>query len=306
MANVAHSTLTGAELHEPKGVASAPAGTVYVANGSGSGSWADVGTASFTGMVADFITPVAPSGWLELDGSVISTSTYSGLYGVMAMQSSGTRTNGSAIVTSIPSTAQFKVGYYVFGTGIATGTTILSIDSASQVTLSGNASSSGSSTFAVSPWLLNTGTIKLPDTTTAGRYRRSRTSSTKVGDLQADQNQAHTHSLSVSGTTSSDGSHTHTASVTDPGHFHLLNSSNTGSAASKTFIEGAGAGIVGGGGSFGPQATLSIVTNTTGVTVSNASNGAHTHTVTSTGTSGSAGSTEARPLSLVVITCVKT
>lgn len=34
-----HSTLTGADLHEPKGVESAPAGTVYVANGTGSGSW---------------------------------------------------------------------------------------------------------------------------------------------------------------------------------------------------------------------------------------------------------------------------
>lgn len=35
----AHASLTGAELHEPKGVAAASAKTVYVANGSGSGSW---------------------------------------------------------------------------------------------------------------------------------------------------------------------------------------------------------------------------------------------------------------------------
>lgn len=35
----AHSTLTGADLHEPKGVASAASGQVYVANGSGSGVW---------------------------------------------------------------------------------------------------------------------------------------------------------------------------------------------------------------------------------------------------------------------------
>ena len=39
MANVNHSTLTDPYLHEPKGVASAGAGTVYVANGSGSGTW---------------------------------------------------------------------------------------------------------------------------------------------------------------------------------------------------------------------------------------------------------------------------
>ena len=41
MANVNHSTLTDPYLHEPKGVASAGAGTVYVANGSGSGTWVE-------------------------------------------------------------------------------------------------------------------------------------------------------------------------------------------------------------------------------------------------------------------------
>lgn len=39
MANVLHSALTGAELHEPKGIASAVNHTVYVANGAGSGSY---------------------------------------------------------------------------------------------------------------------------------------------------------------------------------------------------------------------------------------------------------------------------
>ncbi len=37
-----HKDLTGAELHEPKGAASAASGTVYVANGSGSGSWTSI------------------------------------------------------------------------------------------------------------------------------------------------------------------------------------------------------------------------------------------------------------------------
>ena len=39
MANVNHSALTDPYLHEPKGVASASTGEVYVANGSGSGTW---------------------------------------------------------------------------------------------------------------------------------------------------------------------------------------------------------------------------------------------------------------------------
>jgi hypothetical protein len=39
MANVLHSSLTGAELHEPKGANTASQDTVYVSNGAGSGAW---------------------------------------------------------------------------------------------------------------------------------------------------------------------------------------------------------------------------------------------------------------------------
>lgn len=39
MAQVEHSTLTSADLHEPKGVATADVNTVYMADGGGSGSW---------------------------------------------------------------------------------------------------------------------------------------------------------------------------------------------------------------------------------------------------------------------------
>lgn len=41
-----HASLTDPELHEPKGVASASANTVYRATGAGSGSWGKVTTAN--------------------------------------------------------------------------------------------------------------------------------------------------------------------------------------------------------------------------------------------------------------------
>lgn len=47
-----HASLTGASLHEPKGVAAAAAGTVYKANGSGSGSWT---TIDYTSVPAGFV-----------------------------------------------------------------------------------------------------------------------------------------------------------------------------------------------------------------------------------------------------------
>ena len=37
--SVEHSTLTGSDLHEPKGAAAANADEVYIANGAGSGTW---------------------------------------------------------------------------------------------------------------------------------------------------------------------------------------------------------------------------------------------------------------------------
>jgi hypothetical protein len=57
MAEIAHSALTDPQLHEPKGISTALTGTVYRANGAGSGTWvptqyvlsgvlADVSTAS--------------------------------------------------------------------------------------------------------------------------------------------------------------------------------------------------------------------------------------------------------------------
>lgn len=39
MANVNHGTLTDPYLHEPKGISSASAGEVYIADGAGSGAW---------------------------------------------------------------------------------------------------------------------------------------------------------------------------------------------------------------------------------------------------------------------------
>jgi len=55
MANVQHSALTGSDLHEPKGVASATAGKVYISDGSGSGAWTSAGEI-ITGYIEDVST----------------------------------------------------------------------------------------------------------------------------------------------------------------------------------------------------------------------------------------------------------
>lgn len=46
---VEHAALTGASLHEPKGVAAAAANTVYVADGVGSGTWQKITASQLSG-----------------------------------------------------------------------------------------------------------------------------------------------------------------------------------------------------------------------------------------------------------------
>lgn len=300
MSNVAHATLTGSDIHEPKGITSASLGTAYIANGSGSGSWQNVGTSSFTGMIADFVSPVAPTGWLELDGSIINTTTFAGLYAVMTITTTGTRANSSPVVTSIADTSQFSIGYFAYGTGIIAGTTIVSIDSASQITLSNNSTSSGTATFAISPWALNNGTIQLPDLKTAGRYRRSRTSGSKIGDIQATQNLAHSHTGSLTtGNQSNDHTHTYSGTTGSENQSHNHNYT-AASAVSVTSVGTGGGNAVATGSATSGTENQSHQHAYSGTTSGISTN--HTHSVTIP----SDGASEARPVTLVVMTCVKT
>lgn len=83
MANVEHASLTGAALHEPKGVEVATIGQVYVANGLGSGSWTSLTSTNPVGFVGDFAGSVAPPGWLLCFGQAISRTTYAQLFAVV-------------------------------------------------------------------------------------------------------------------------------------------------------------------------------------------------------------------------------
>jgi microcystin-dependent protein len=76
---IAHSALTGSDLHEPKGVATAVAGTVYAANGSGSGSWTDPNTlitsSVFTTGDVKFTLKTSEVGWVAMDDGTIGDAT---------------------------------------------------------------------------------------------------------------------------------------------------------------------------------------------------------------------------------------
>jgi microcystin-dependent protein len=80
----AHKDMTGADLHEPKGVAEATSGQVYVADGSGSGSWTTQQSQVPVGSVTDYAGTSAPSGWLFCYGQAISRTTYATLYAALS------------------------------------------------------------------------------------------------------------------------------------------------------------------------------------------------------------------------------
>jgi hypothetical protein len=111
-----------------------PNGKVFVLGGEYSGT-AGIANWSAYGDVYDPVantwTPIAPY-------PPISNCPIVGLYG-------GSTTAGSPMVTGMnpPSTAGFQVGWTVSGSGIPANTTILSVDSTSQVTLSNSATLTG-------------------------------------------------------------------------------------------------------------------------------------------------------------------
>jgi hypothetical protein len=66
---VRHADLTGSELHEPKGITSAPTNGVYVKTSSGSGTWKKIPPTSLEGITAngiagDFVVSDGSGGFL--------------------------------------------------------------------------------------------------------------------------------------------------------------------------------------------------------------------------------------------------
>lgn len=75
-----HNVISDPDIHEPKGIASASDGEVYVANGAGSGAWTAPGGATFGEMKvinnATTITPgAAADGTLNTDSDYVKVDT---------------------------------------------------------------------------------------------------------------------------------------------------------------------------------------------------------------------------------------
>ena len=143
--SVEHSTLTGSDLHEPKGTAAANTGQVYIANGSGSGTWtAHHNRCVLTTRIDDIST--ASSAW------VVSpvAGTISKIYSVI----SGAITSGAAVLTAeIGGTAVTNGVLTVAVSGSAAGIIDSATPSAANTVTAGSAieiATDGGSTNSVS------------------------------------------------------------------------------------------------------------------------------------------------------------
>ena len=107
----AHSTLTGADLHEPKGVAAANADQIYIANGSGSGAWTNADNNIYLQLELDDVSS-ASSTWIPspCNGTISKIQTilhgaHNGPDSVITCELNGTLVTSCAITGAQSSSA---------------------------------------------------------------------------------------------------------------------------------------------------------------------------------------------------------
>jgi microcystin-dependent protein len=119
------------------------------------------------GSSIDFMGVDLPVGFLWEDGTAYSRTTYATLFAAITKTLSGNTTLSSAVVTNIPDTSSLRAGFYMSGVGIPTGARILTVDGASQVTMTLPATATHTpSTICFAPHGVGDGstTFNTPDT----------------------------------------------------------------------------------------------------------------------------------------------
>lgn len=129
----------------------------------GDGSWA---ASEIAGVIKMYGGVTAPTGYLLCYGQAVSRSTYSALATAITITDTGDTTISTNTVTNISDTSAMRAGMAIEGTGIPASTTISSVDSGTQITLSQNATANGSGvTLTVYPFGAGDGstTFNIPD-----------------------------------------------------------------------------------------------------------------------------------------------
>lgn len=109
---IQHRLIPDAELHEPKGVATATNHQVYTANGVGSGTWKRTDSTDLAGLSGD---AGSTNKYLRTNGTNGFTMKTDNAYGNMAITGN---TNAFAVTAAVDATLQTNSDYVLFtGTG---------------------------------------------------------------------------------------------------------------------------------------------------------------------------------------------
>jgi len=92
------------------------------------------------GTVIESMAINPPAGTLRANGQAVSRVTYVGLFTASTIQTTGNTNLNNPIVTNIPDTSLMAAGMPICGPAIPSGTTIFSVDTGNQITLSQGAS----------------------------------------------------------------------------------------------------------------------------------------------------------------------
>jgi microcystin-dependent protein len=231
------------------------------------------------GVISKFAGLNLPPGYLWANGAAVSRTTYARLFAALAISVTGTLANGSQTISSVSQDLTqlptSVVGAPISGNGIPVGAIISAVTSNSiTLSLAATASNSGVA-VCVAPYGVGDGatTFNVPDhrgrvgvghdlmgTAAAGRITSG--GSGVNGALLGASGGAETVTLS----TAQMPAHTHANTLTDNGHQHQLPNGINNSASG-----GAQAGSV--SGAAYSSTGLSTVATTTGITLTNASQG---------------------------------
>lgn len=171
-----------------------------------------------------------PAGYVLGTGQALSRFSFPDYLACSTITVPGTLTNGSLVITGLPSTAELSVGMPVEGAGIQAGSTIASINSSTQITLnvSHTATLNGTQSLTIFAYGYGAGgdatTVGVPDCRgfkIAGRDPAASqlgafsglnvTKGAELHTMSAGELAAHTHGVTDPG---------HIHAITDPGHVH--------------------------------------------------------------------------------------